>query len=60
MIVSSVDRFLLSRRGLLGAGLGLAAAATGLAPAASQADSNGFDTQLDFGGAFDLNTVIDL
>jgi hypothetical protein len=53
MIVSAVDRVLLSRRGLLGAGLGLAATAAALTPVQGGAKSNGYDTQLDFGGAFD-------
>lgn len=53
MIVSSIDRFLVDRRQLLGAGLGLAATAAGLSSKSAQAKSNGFDTELDFGGKFD-------
>lgn len=53
MLVSSVDRFLMDRRRALGAGLGLAAAAAGLGSSPTQAKSNGFDTALDFDGAFD-------
>ena len=53
MLVSSVDRALLNRRNLIGAGIGLAAAAASLKPAPAQAESNGFATELDFGGAFD-------
>lgn len=54
MLVSSVDRVLLDRRRALGAGLGLAATAAGIAsPSSARAESNGFATQLDFGGKFD-------
>ena len=52
MIVSAIDRVLMNRRELMGAGLGLAAAAAAGLPASGQAKSNGFDTELDFGGAF--------
>lgn len=53
MLVSSIDRVLMDRRCVLGMGLGLAAAATGLSGTAAVAQSNGYDTKLDFGGHFD-------
>ncbi len=53
MIVSAVDRVLLNRRALLGASVGLAATAAAFGAAPLRAKSNGFDTALDFGGAFD-------
>ncbi|MEM1152095.1 MAG: DUF1838 family protein [Pseudomonadota bacterium] len=52
MIVSSVDKILMNRRQALGVGLGLAAAAAGLSTAPAAARSNGYDTALDFDGAF--------
>lgn len=53
MLPSFVDRALMDRRHAIGLGLGLAAAAAGLTPQRARAKSNGFDTALDFGGAFD-------
>lgn len=51
MLVSSIDRFLLNRRQALGAGLGMAALAAGTGTTARA--SNGYATELDFGGSFD-------
>ncbi|MBT8062481.1 MAG: hypothetical protein KJO85_07335, partial [Gammaproteobacteria bacterium] len=53
MIVSAIDRDLLNRREVLTASLGLAAGAAALVPATASSKSNGFDTALDFDGAFD-------
>jgi hypothetical protein len=53
MIVSAIDRDLLNRREVLTASLGLAAGVAALVPATTSGKSNGFDTALDFGGAFD-------